>query len=139
MKPTRFSGWVVHIMLSLQEYKQSKGAKGLVQKMFEARQVAHNCHLKSKNFAEHKALNSFYDDLLELVDSFVETYQGQHGLIGDCNFTVESVANATEYLEDCARLFSVGRESLKDPHLQNIMDEVIALTYRTIYKLKFLK
>jgi hypothetical protein len=126
-------------MLTLQEYKQSKGVKGLVQKMFEARQVAHNCHLKTKSFAEHEALGKFYEGLLEFVDDFVETYQGQHGLLGDCNFTVESVANATEYLEDCVRLFSVGRDSLKEPHLQNIMDEVIALTYKTVYKLKFLK
>ena len=126
-------------MLNLQEYKQSKGAKGLVQKMFEARQVAHNCHLKSKSFSEHKALNSFYDNLLELVDEFVETYQGQYGLLGDCEFSVEGVANALDYLEDCAMLFKVGRDSLKDSHLQNIMDEVVALTYRTIYKLKFLK
>lgn len=126
-------------MLSLQEYKQSKGAKGLVQKMFEARQVAHNCHLKTKSFAQHEALGGFYDGLLELVDEFVETYQGQYGLLGDCNFTVESVANTTEYLEDCAKLFAVGRDSLKDSHLKNIMDEVIALTYRTVYKLKFLE
>lgn len=126
-------------MLSLQEYKQSKGAKGLVQKMFEARQVAHNCHLKTKSFAEHEALGGFYKEILEFTDEFVEIYQGQYGLLGDCNFTVESVANAAEYLEDCARLFAVGRDSLKDSHLQNIMDEVIALTYKTVYKLKFLK
>lgn len=126
-------------MLSLQEYKQSKSVKGLVQKMFEARQVAHNCHLKTKSFAEHKALNGFYDDLLEHIDNFVETYQGQYGLLEDCEFKVESVSNPTQYLEECARLFAVGRESLKDSHLQNIMDEVVALTYKTVYKLKFLK
>lgn len=126
-------------MLSLQEYKQSKGVKGLVQKMFEARQVAHNCHLKTKSFSEHKALNAFYDDLLGLVDEFVETYQGQYGLIGEYELKVEPVSSSLEYLEDCAKLFAVGRESLKDSHLQNIMDEVIGLTYRTVYRLKFLK
>lgn len=126
-------------MLSLQEYKQSKSVKGLVQKMFEARQVAHNCHLKSKSFAEHEALGSFYGRLLEFVDDFVETYQGQYGLLGDCELKVESVSDPVEYLEDCVKLFVVGRDSLKESHLQNIMDEVIALTYKTIYKLKLLK
>jgi len=125
-------------MLTLQEYKQSKGVKGLVQKMFEARQVAHNCHLKTKSFAEHEALGGFYEGLLGFVDDFVETYQGQYGLLGDCEFKVESVADVKEYLEDCAKLFAVGRDSLKDSHLKNIMDEVIALVYRTLYKLKFL-
>lgn len=125
-------------MLTLQEYKQSKDTKGLVQKMFEARQVAHNCHLKTKSFAEHEALGGFYEGLLGLVDEFVETYQGQYGLLGDCEFKVEPVAEVKEYLEDCAKLFAVGRDSLKDSHLKNIMDEVVALVYRTLYKLKFL-
>jgi hypothetical protein len=126
-------------MLSIQEYKQSKSVRGLVQKMFEARQIAHACHLKSKSFAEHKALNGFYDDLLGLVDQFVETYQGQYGILGDYEISTQAVTDSTEYLEDCAKLFSIGRDSLKDGHLKNIMDEVVGLTYRTIYKLKFLK
>lgn len=126
-------------MITLQEYKQSKGVKGLVQKMFEARQVSHNCHLSTKSFAEHEALGAFYDGLLVLVDDFVETYQGQYGILEHCECKIEPVANAAEYLEDCAKLFSVGRESLKAPHLQNIIDEVVALTYRTVYKLKNLK
>lgn len=126
-------------MMTLQEYKQSKDAKGLVQKMFESRQVAHNCHLKTKSFAEHEALGGFYEGILGLADEFVEVYQGQYGLIGDLEFKVEAVAGPLEYLEDCVKLFAVGRGELKDPHLQNIVDEVVALTYRTIYKLKFLK
>lgn len=126
-------------MLSLQEYKQSKGAKGLAQKMFEARQIAHNCHLKSKSFSEHKALGAFYEDVLSLADDFIETYQGQNGLMGDLEIQTQPVSDVLEYMEDCAKFFSVGRDSLKESHLQNIMDEVIALTYKTIYKLKFLK
>ena len=89
-------------MLSLQEYKQSKSVKGLVQKMFEARQVAHNCHLKTKSFAEHKALGGFYEKVLGLVDEFVESYQGQYGLLEDCELKVESVSYPTQYLDDCA-------------------------------------
>lgn len=69
----------------------------------------------------------------------METHQGQYGLLGDYEIQTQPVSDPVEYLEDCARLFSVGRDALKDGHLQNIMDEVIALTYRTIYKLKFLK
>ena len=126
-------------MLSLQEYKQSKGAVGLVQKMFEARQVAHNLHLKTNSFAGHEALVGFYDELLGKVDDFVETYQGQYGIMEDCEFQVKSVDDPVQYLEDCAKLFAVGRDSLKDSHLKNIMDEVVSLTYRTLYKLKFLK
>jgi arsenate reductase-like glutaredoxin family protein len=126
-------------MLTIQEYKQSKSVKGLVEKMFEARQIAHTCHLKSKSFSEHKALGEFYTELLDYLDEFIETYQGQYGILNGYEISIQSVENALEYLEDCVKLFVVGRESLKDSHLQNIMDEIIATTYRTIYKLKFLK
>lgn len=126
-------------MLSLQEYKQSKSVKGLVQKMFEARQITHTCHLKSKSFSEHKALGSYYEKLLDLVDNFVETYQGQYGILNDYEIETKSVLGALEYLEDCNKFFVVGKDALDDTHLQNIMDEIIALTFRTIYKLKFLK
>lgn len=126
-------------MLSLQEYKQSKSVKGLVEKMFEARQVIHTCHLKSKSFSEHKALDEFYKGLLEFLDDFVETYQGQYGLLNGYEITTQNVDNPLDYLEDCVKLFAVGRENLKEAHLQNIMDEIIGLTYKTIYKLKFLK
>jgi hypothetical protein len=126
-------------MLSIQEYKQSKSVKGLVQKMFEARQVAHTCHLKTKSYAEHKALNGFYEDILELADKFVETYQGQYGILSGYEIQTQPVSDPTEYLEDCAVLFKMGKDELNDSHLQNIMEEVVALTYQTIYKLKFLK
>lgn len=126
-------------MLTLQEYRSSKDAKGLMLKMFEARHVAHVLHLKSKSYSEHEALGSFYDGLLGFLDEFVETYQGQYGLVGDLPLEVGSFPEAVSYLEDCAKFFVVGRDALKDSHLQNMMDEVLSLTYKTIYKLKFLK
>lgn len=127
-------------MISLQEFNKSKTAKGLVQKMFEARQVAHNKHLNSRSHAEHVALQEFYEGLLAFTDDFAETYQGQHGLLGEIPLEISGVDDIVPYLEDCARIFSAGRETLKkESHLQNIVDEIVALTYKTVYKLKFLK
>jgi hypothetical protein len=125
-------------MITLKEYKQSKDIKGLVAKMFEARQVSHNLHLKTDSHARHEALGGFYEILLDKIDDFVETYQGQYGLLSDCEFSVNKVDDPVAYLEDCAKLFTVGSESIKDSHLKNIMDEIIANTYKTIYKIKFL-
>jgi hypothetical protein len=126
-------------MLTLQEYKSSKDARGLMLKMFEARHVAHVLHLKSKSYSEHEALKSFYDGLLGFLDDFVETYQGKYGLVGDLPLEVESFPDAVSYLEDCAKFFVVGRDALKDHHLQHMVDEVISMTYKTVYKLKHLK
>jgi hypothetical protein len=128
-------------MLSLQEYNKSKNVKDMVEKMFEARQVAHNCHLKSKSHSEHVALNEFYDELLSKIDEFVETYQGQYGLLSDYEIQTSAVNDVVSYLEDCAKIFSIGRDAMKgsDSHLKNILDEAVGITYRTVYKLKFLK
>jgi hypothetical protein len=127
-------------MMSLKDYKNSKDIKNLIKKLFESRQVTHNVHLQTKSYSQHKALNGFYEDILDLTDKLIETYQGQYGIItGYEGIEVSAVSDIETYLEDCAKIFTLGKEGLKDAHLQNIMDEIIALTYQTLYKLKNLK
>lgn len=130
------------MVMSLKDYKDAKSVKKLVEKMFEVRQTSHNVHLQTKSYSAHKALNSYYDDLLDLTDSFVETYQGQYGILnGYESIQVSPVDDIVSYLEDSVKIFMLGKDSLKesDSHLKNILDEIVALTYSTIYKLKFLK
>jgi len=50
--------------------------------LFLGRDVAHSVHLNTRSFAKHSALNGFYDGVVGLADTFAETYQGRHGLIG---------------------------------------------------------
>jgi hypothetical protein len=130
------------MVMSLKDYKDAKSVKKLVEKMFEVRQTSHNVHLQTKSYSTHKALNSYYDKLLDLTDTFIETWQGQYGILtGYESMQVTPVDDIISYLEDSVKIFMLGRDSLKesDSHLKNILDEVVALTYRTIYKLKFLK
>lgn len=128
-------------MTSIEQYKNSVKIKSFVSKLFEARQVAHNAHLATKSYAQHKALNSFYDDILGLTDTFVETFQGQYGIIsGYEEMKVEKESDIIGYLEDTVNQFKETRNELdKDTHLQNIIDEMIGLVYSTLYKLKNLK
>jgi len=129
-------------MISLQDYKDSKSVKTLVRKLFESRQVAHNVHLQTKSYSLHKALNSFYDDILDHADTFIETYQGQYGILTGyekLDITPLDESKIEDYLKDCAEIFTLARDSMKDSHLKNIMEEIIALTYRTLYKVRFLK
>lgn len=127
-------------MISLKDYKNSNNVKNLIQKLFEARQVAHNVHLQTKSYSQHVALNEFYDSVLDHTDEFVESYQGQYGIVtGYEKIEVSAIQDIETYLEDCAKIFMLGRDSLKDSHLKNIMDEIVSLTYKTLYKLKNLK
>jgi hypothetical protein len=129
-------------MISLQDYKNSKSVKTLVRKLFESRQVAHNVHLQTKSYSLHKALDSFYNNILDHTDTFIETYQGQYGIVSGyekLDITPLEESGIEEYLKDCAEIFTIARDSMKDSHLKNIMEEIIALTYRTLYKVRFLK
>ena len=50
--------------------------------LFLARDVTHSVHLNTRSYSKHVALNTFYDEIIELADGFAEAYQGRHGLIG---------------------------------------------------------
>jgi len=129
-------------MKTLQEYgtKQShdKLVADFVLKLFEARQTIHVFHLRSKSFSEHKALDNYYSSLLDLIDEFVETYQGQYGLLDlSQNLKIEE-SDVLSCLKGVTEISEKTRKSV-DPHLQNIVDTIVALTFRTIYKLENLK
>ena len=110
-------------------------------RLFEARDVAHLEHLRVKGpgaYAAHKALNKFYDSLLDLIDGFVESYQGKYGIV---NIEVKSVKplEFMEYIQELAKYIEASRDVFKEDYLKNQIDELTKLTYSTIYKLKILK
>lgn len=110
-------------------------------RLFEARDVAHLEHLKVKGsgaYATHKALNEFYDSILDLADGFVESYQGKYGIV---NIDIKSVKTLDfmEYIQEFAKYVEASRDVFKEDYLKNQVDEISSLTYSTIYKLKFLK
>ena len=110
--------------------------------LFLARDVAHSVHLNTRSFAKHSALNSFYDDIVDLADKFAEAYQGRHGLIGPISLmSAKKTANIIEFLEDSLADIEKMRYEVcekSDTAIQNIIDEIVGLYLSTIYKLKFL-
>lgn len=126
-------------MISLKDYKNSKSVVGLVEKLFESKQTTHLYHLKTNSYSEHKALQKFYEGIEGFTDTFIETYQGQYGILKIEKINSSDVADISNYLEDCAKIFIIGRDSLSDSHLKNVLDEILTLTYQTLYKIKYLK
>lgn len=110
--------------------------------LFLARDVAHSVHLNTRSFAKHSALNSFYDEVIELADKFAETYQGRHGLIGPISLmSAKKTTNIIEFLQDSLSDIEKMRYEVcekTDTPIQNIIDEIIALYLSTLYKLQFL-
>lgn len=110
--------------------------------LFLARDVAHSVHLNTRSFSKHSALNSFYDEVVDLADKFAEAYQGRHGLIGPISLmSAKKTTNIIEFLEDSlADIEKMRYEVVEktDTALQNIIDEIVGLYLSTLYKLKFL-
>lgn len=128
-------------MKSYNEYKTGRLTPSIFfGNLMAVRQNAHILHLGSKSYAEHKALGSFYESLIGLVDSLIETYQGQYGLV-NIEQVITKEKDAESFLSKAAEDFSEAHELFdkKDTHLHNIIDEIVALTYQTHYKVKFLK
>jgi hypothetical protein len=109
----------------------------LISKLFEARQVAHNAHLATRSYAAHKAMNEFYDGILEIADELAEVIQGEFGLL-DVNIqSIPVNVDFVVYLKElCAMLKASGQmiPGVQSYHL-NIIDNAIALSYKTAYLL----
>ena len=103
--------------------------------MFHAGTDAHLMHLATRSYAQHKALQEFYEGVVDLVDGFAEAYQGKYGLIEQYPTFYKRVKK----VEDLQPILAEMRMDLpQDSELQNIVDEVAALIDSTVYKLRFL-
>jgi len=115
----------------------------IVEKILHSRNQIHIFHLQTKSYAEHKALNDYYDEVLELFDSLVESYQGKHGIITNykCDGFEDysSGEQVIKYLQNLTNDIQKLREPIKETYLQNQIDTVDELIYSTLYKLRFLK
>jgi hypothetical protein len=122
-------------------------ASEYISKLFEARDIVHMAHLSTKSYSRHKALGSLYETILEYLDNFVETYQGQFDLINfDIIHAVPIPDNAiVEYLQAFygevlipAKL-EFQSDSVNYGHYANDLEAFIGDIYHTIYKLRFLE
>lgn len=111
--------------------------------LFNARTAAHIMHLQATgpgSYAAHKALNDFYDGIVDLADGLAESYQGCYGLIKWPSGWVRPSGSALDMLEDLKEKSAECRAEFDDePHLQNQIDGIVELITSTQYKLKFLK
>jgi hypothetical protein len=110
--------------------------------LFLARDVSHSVHLNTRSFSKHMALNIFYDRIVGAADDFAETYQGRYGLIGPITLnSAKKTANIIEFLEDSLSQIEENRYDIcdkTDSSLQQLIDNIIEIYLRTLYKLKFL-
>ncbi len=133
----------------VEETQNLSEASKFFSKLFESREMAHVYHLSVKgdmgSYAAHVALGAYYEGILEFIDELIETYQGQYELIESFDMinTIDTKSKPPiEYFEELVMFVKTTRNtslSPEDTHLQNVVDEVVGLIYRTLYKLKYNK
>ena len=120
----------------------------LFSKIFESREMSHMYHLQVKgdhgSYAAHMALGSYYEDIQGLADSLIEVYQGQYQIVDGYDIIDSSITRTKDriaYFQETVAFIRQTRGCIpqEDSHLHNIIDEIVALLYRTLYKLKYNK
>ena len=112
----------------------------LISFLLYSRTQAHIFHWQTLSFAEHSALNTYYDEIVELFDGLVETYQGKYGIIrGYSNYNLLEYTDKNQmimYFESLVNKVNTLRQGIEDSYLQNQIDTIVELLESTLYKLK---
>jgi len=115
----------------------------MISLLFHSQIQTHTLHLQTQSYAEHKALNDYYDGIGGLVDSIVESYQGKYGIIKGYKsyplMTYSSTETTAKYLKNLCDKVTKLRKCCDDSWIQNEIDNVCTLLNSTLYKLRFLK
>jgi hypothetical protein len=97
-------------------------------------------HWLCDTYAQHKAYGEAYDELSDLVDTFLETYMGKYGKAStNITFSIEltsSTANSSEFIDSAISFLTKINDiaSEEDTDLLNIRDEMLG----ELNKLKYL-
>lgn len=111
----------------------------LIALVFDARNKAHIAHLQTTSYAQHMALDEYYNSIIDVADEIAENYQGRYGIINN----YPTVSNPTDPIQLVTTMRSWIDANRKDcgeePEIQNLIDELQSIHNKTLYKLVNLK
>jgi DNA-binding ferritin-like protein len=112
--------------------------------LLQSRTQTHSFHLGVKGIGSHSAhlaLGEYYDSISGLIDGLVEVYQGKEGLIQISGIGTldknNDIKNIIKYFDTLCNMVARLRQNpkLQDSWIQNDIDTVVSLLYKTKYKL----
>ena len=113
----------------------------LISRVFEARNVAHLEHWATDSFSFHLASGDFYDKSIDLLDDFIETYQGAFGKVEGVKLSSSNSTSLVPLLSEQVIWLNKNHEAICRgiSALENLLDNLADLYLKTLYKLKELK
>ena len=120
------------------------GKQKATELFMQCRQAAtamHFFHLSTPSYAAHKASNTFYTDIIDLVDTFAENFIGRYGKFEMMpNVKIPQNNDGLAIAAGLLQWIDTNRANITDDsEIQNIIDEISGLCNSTIYKLRELK
>jgi DNA-binding ferritin-like protein len=117
----------------------------LISTLLASRTQAHVFHWQVQGIgsdAAHRALGTYYDEIVELFDGLVESFQGRYGIqkgyTSPASFKEDG--QYVNYFEALSKYVEAIRTKIpQDSYIQNQVDEVVDLIETTKYKLINLK
>ena len=111
-----------------------------ISQLHDSKQQSIVWHHQTTSYAEHKALNNYYDEILEKIDDLVESVSGTYGR--PVNYSVAPLQNYKDnaqlqtYFKSLYEFVQKERKTIyQDSWIQNQVDEVAQLISKTLYLL----
>lgn len=98
--------------------------------------------LEEGSYAAHMALDQYDEDIEDLIDSLVESFQGRYGIVrnfkGPSSYREDN--NIVPYFKGLVKYVEVNRYNFtQDTYIQNQVDEVVKVINNTLYRLQNLR
>jgi len=106
--------------------------------LMNSRTQAHQFHLMTNSYAQHKALEKYYEGIVPLLDSWAEAYMGKYGRLRGITSNkrfMKDPSNAKQYFKTLLIRIKNLKLPQTDTYLKNIQDEITSLIRSTIYML----
>jgi len=107
----------------------------LISNLLHSRTQAHIFHFKTKSYSQHKALQKYYEQIVPLLDSYTEAFQGTYGIISNYKsypFS-EDLNKIIPYFKKL--IVIINKTIVPDDYLQNIIQSVHELISKELYLL----
>ena len=125
--------------------KTSQVASRVLQNMAQAKLL----HWQTNSYSEHKALDNFFDEFIEISDTLIESIMGKYGrpVFNDSERTLkldnyespespDGLPRFIAHLDSCYREECITAfDEKKDPEIFNLIQEILGLIDQTKYLL----
>lgn len=103
--------------------------------LMNSRTQAHYFHLRTTSYAQHKAMQKYYEQIVDLLDAYAEAYPRKIKAIRMNKRFIQDPSKAPAYFRSLlARMKKMKLPN--DTYLKNIQDEIETLIRTTLYLLR---